>query len=596
MRLQIDVETSAGVKLGSGPITSATDWKITNRLDRAGEFSFRIPLAEQQYAVLAARTYVRAWGMIAGVWTQLGLGIVDTIHEDSSADPSMATVSGSNIMRELTWRSVKSLLISEPGYVPPEDAHYVALDGSGSGEEANPNLYHVESTFFDGNAGTWNGLVTGQYDYYYFGYSRIFGEVKFTLHSFSSATPGVDTKVQYFNGVDWVDLTYTDGTKIAANPWKQNGSWTFTPPADWVPLVQNAAATGDPPNNLNDYWLRFNNYGSSTGFEINEITILTDVDTLTGAQLIMALAPAGWSLTGYTTTLTAVYLQLGDETILDALNSLASITGEHFRLSGIGSAREIEWLRTDATSSGIVAMRNGEPSLVAANPLACLIAELHKTSDSIDMVSRVIPYGAGHGSARLTLEHTTRSAPGGYTLDTANNYLKLDATEASYGQTERVQVWSNIGPASSATADLEPAANALFDAALYWLSTHSAVVDSYALTVHALSGIVKVGNTIRVDWLEVVDGVAIRVVNTDLIVLEGAYQVNQDGTYSVAFTVSNLARWPLSEADAIAKLMAGQRAMASIEQPVALHAISSPNAAISVVQTASGFGGLSYKP
>lgn len=602
MQIRIDVETAAGTRLGYGPIMTATGWKVTPRLDRAGDFSFQMPMADPQYATLITRrNYVRCWQLIDGAMTEIGLGIVDTVDEDSNADPSMATVSGSNIMRELTWRSVKGLLISEPGNVSPDDVHRVTLDSSGSGAEASPNNYLVLTNAFDGNLATWYDLnVTGGFQYVYLGYSRVFSQVAWIFNQVNQTVVNSVTTVQYYDGSGWVNLTYTDGTSTIVGGqnicFGQNGSWTFTPPADWVPLLQNCAATGDPVNNKTDYWLRFHLTGWAWDHvKIAEILILTEVPTVTGPQLIMALAPSGWTLTGtHTATLTSVYLQLADETVLEALNTLASITGEHFRLSGTASSREIEWLQIDTTDSGVTAFRNGDPSSVADNPAACLIQRLKTTHDSIDMVSRVIPYGAGQAGARTTLQYTTRSAPAGYTLDAVNNYIKYTAGEAAYGQVERVMSWPNIGPASAATADLAPASDALFDQAIYWLSTHSTVVDSYALTVYGLTTLIKVGDTIRVVWLEVVDGVAIRNVDANLIILEAAYTLDQDGTYSAALLVSNLARWPLSETDAIAKLMGNVRSMSSISQSASIGTMSTPNLAVSVKSTASGFGGLNF--
>lgn len=596
--LRIDVQTTAGVQLGYGPITSASNWKMTNRLGRAGEFTFQMSLADPQYPYLANRVLVRAWQLIDGTMTQLGVGIVDSVVEDSNANPSTATVSGANLMRELTWRSVKGLLISEPGYVSPDDVHKITLDSSGSGAEASPNNYIQMTATFDGNAATNYDLnhAADAFQYVYIGFSRAFKEVKFHFNQVNQTVVATTNVVQYFNGTAWVSLTYTDGTAVAGICWKQNGSWTFTVPTDWVPLVQNCIATGaTPDNNLNDYWLRVHMAGWAWDHvKIDEITVLTDVATLTGAQLIMALAPAGWTLTGYTTTLTAAYLQLGDETILEALTNLATLVGEQFRLTGTGTAREIGWIRTDQTDSGVIAMRNGDPTSILADPTRCLISELHTTKDSYNLVSRVIPYGAGSGSARLTLASTTRTAPAGYTLSAASNYLKFDATEVTYGQVEKVQVWSNIGPATSASADQVAAANSLYDAALYWLSINALVLNTYALVVYALTTALRPGDTLHIVWLEVVDGVAIRNVDANLIILEAATTVDEHGTYAVALTVSNQPFFPPTEDDVLAKLGGALKHISAFTQPTALTSLVSATAAITVTPTRTGFGGLNY--
>jgi len=124
---------------------------------------------------------------------------------------------------------------------------------------------------------------------------------------------------------------------------------------------------------------------------------------------IIALAQAGWTLdtvTGYNSTSADVYAAFAGESVLEAFVKVSEKIGEHFRL---GTGRKLVWLRTDQTSSGIKAIQGMSPESTNAN--ACIITDLSIIEQSYDLVTRVYPYGAGNGDARVTLETTTESAP-----------------------------------------------------------------------------------------------------------------------------------------------------------------------------------------
>ena len=79
MRLQVDIETSAGVKVGSGPIGTATSWQQTRRLDRAGTFRFALPAADPQRALCTANRIARCYGLTEGnAPLEIGAGVIDS--------------------------------------------------------------------------------------------------------------------------------------------------------------------------------------------------------------------------------------------------------------------------------------------------------------------------------------------------------------------------------------------------------------------------------------------------------------------------------------------------------------------------------------
>jgi hypothetical protein len=107
---RIDLENSAGVKQGGGPITSASSWHYTARLDEAGEFSFTMPASDPKAAAVQKKRIARAYALLGSAWVEVGAGIVDHIERQPQDDGSvLLNVSGNDLIRELTYRSVLNL-------------------------------------------------------------------------------------------------------------------------------------------------------------------------------------------------------------------------------------------------------------------------------------------------------------------------------------------------------------------------------------------------------------------------------------------------------------------------------------------------------
>lgn len=94
-------------KVGSGPITTASDWQMTRRLSRAGEFSFTMPAADPKSALIVGHPgrVVRAFGQVEplGARTELGAGVVQQWEHVPAADGTLLHVSGADLLRQLTW-------------------------------------------------------------------------------------------------------------------------------------------------------------------------------------------------------------------------------------------------------------------------------------------------------------------------------------------------------------------------------------------------------------------------------------------------------------------------------------------------------------
>jgi hypothetical protein len=385
----IDVEDAQGNKLGTGPIRSATGWRVTRPMDGAGSWSFTAPLADVKLAQATPRRYAHIYAYVAGTYQWVGGGPIDAIKTSIGADGTvMADASGSDMLRELAWRSVGSLTVS---------------DGAGG------------------------------------------------------------------------------------------------------PTTHAAALAA-----------------------------------------IMAYAPAGWGATpdpapGWD----QLYGQFGGETVLAALANIAQRSRSHYYLSG----RRVVTFGSTFGGSGV-------RCVAAAGQLGtgqAAITGLEVERSSYDLVSRVIPVGAGQSRVALTLRATGRTAPAGYTLNTAANYLRNDGVESAYGRCERVVSFKDISPLSSTTADVISAANVLYDAAKYWLDQHSAPVTAYRVSVAECPVLVRPLQTVRVVWRDPAQGTAI---DADLYVLGVEWTGDASGVRTAGLTVADAPLWPESDVSAVVENIA----------------------------------------
>lgn len=107
MKFWIEVYDSSDAKLGDGPITTAQNWTETDRLSRAGEFSFDMPASDPKATLIQKKRVVKCFGILDGEVTLFGAGIIDetgvSVDDDGLV---LLAVSGSNMLRDLNSRSV----------------------------------------------------------------------------------------------------------------------------------------------------------------------------------------------------------------------------------------------------------------------------------------------------------------------------------------------------------------------------------------------------------------------------------------------------------------------------------------------------------
>lgn len=75
----VDIEDSAGAKLGTGPLVSATNLKTVQRLSKAGTLTFDVPCADLKTQSITAKRVARPYTRRNGAVVALPAGIVDSI-------------------------------------------------------------------------------------------------------------------------------------------------------------------------------------------------------------------------------------------------------------------------------------------------------------------------------------------------------------------------------------------------------------------------------------------------------------------------------------------------------------------------------------
>ena len=90
MQFYIDISNSAGARLGSGPITSASRWSSTKRVDRIGSFEFAMPASDEKAALIASRRYATCYAILDTGPAEVGSGVIDRIETRPDRRPQMA--------------------------------------------------------------------------------------------------------------------------------------------------------------------------------------------------------------------------------------------------------------------------------------------------------------------------------------------------------------------------------------------------------------------------------------------------------------------------------------------------------------------------
>ena len=293
---------------------------------------------------------------------------------------------------------------------------------------------------------------------------------------------------------------------------------------------------------------------------VHFLEIVDGDESFTALADIMAFAPDEWALdttNGFSSTGTGVYARFAGELVLNALVKLAEKKGELFRL---GEGRKLVWLRDTKPASGLRAIQSGEPIALESNEDVCIISTLQETEDSYELMTRIYPYGAGNGQARLDLSKATETLPVGFTVDKANNFIRNDLAESTYGRIDRYMSWKEVAPISNSEQDITNASNVLLMAAYEHLKRFSEPQKAYTISVQKLARVLEPGETLRVIYKRIIDEFVMVDIDETLQILETRIDYDQYGAGVVGLTASTIDRFPSSDAE----MLAGQLEQAKL--------------------------------
>jgi hypothetical protein len=289
IRTWVDIEDAAGAKLGGGPVVSVMDWQQTARLDRAGDFAFRMPATDARAAEVRPKRYARCWHAGPEGVKSLGYGRIERVELRESPTGPVLEVSGSDLLGELSDRIMRRTSLKVEVTAHPAG---VAVAGLSSTTQIYDYQPGDTTTYVTVPAGYGAGgiVISSPYKFH-----KITIGIGDTPQS-NAGTP----RYQYSTPTAWKDFAagkITDTTYVGPDPLAQSGTITFDPPPDWEPWdtffkYQVYIQEIDPAG-----W-------GAGGFDVTDISITYFLPTVTALDDIMDYAPAGWSLdaaNGYST-------------------------------------------------------------------------------------------------------------------------------------------------------------------------------------------------------------------------------------------------------------------------------------------------------
>lgn len=217
---------------------------------------------------------------------------------------------------------------------------------------------------------------------------------------------------------------------------------------------------------------------------------------------LVALASGWTSETSGITGIDPLSIRLDGTSALAGLQALAKQTGIHFRL---GEGLEVE--------GGAFGDDSGVRLIHAGDRVSIELYDRHEIGlferlvwqyDSEQVVNKIVPLGPGDFEAALTLKHSTRTTP--YTIQnmTVNGvtlyYLSDSTSITAFGTIEKVMRAGGVAALSNSEADLENAANALYDVAANFLQRYSVRQEVYSVTIRNIRQNLKPGQKARLQY------------------------------------------------------------------------------------------------
>lgn len=322
--------------------------------------------------------------------------------------------------------------------------------------------------------------------------------------------------------------------------------------------------------------------GVIVGAGIPANTTITNIVGTTITMSAAATASATVTLAG-----AVIYLKFAGESVLSALNKIATTIGHHFCMV---TNYAVLWRFKVQPSSGLRIISAGDQALIDNDEVALLEQSLEVVSDTHDIVTRLYPYGSGVGTARITLNNATAVAPAGYTMHIdavpARSYIQHDAGVATYGVIERQAVFKDTGPAGSLvggdTTEKRVSGNQVLTQAVESLRLSTQPQVTYRFSLVKLDRVVNPGETVDLIFRRTVDGYQAMDELATLVVLESTVQFDSSGaTRTTAMTVATLDRWPASSLETLGGAITQAASMEAHAQTVPRAVVADTASAVS---------------
>lgn len=478
----IDIETPSGTLVGDGPLTTFDTLSYNETLNAPGPFSFSVPLSDLRARNIRPRRMARIWTWLSGSPCQLGYGTIITTAYDIQPERKVVTVSGENILGELTYRSVYDLRLYEPLVYTASKVENIWTHSGGGNTDM--------TLAYDNNISTCNTILLTKADpapeeWLYVSSTSMFTAVSISLGSACNTNTG-SMFGQYLNANvnppdgswEFLEISY-DGTMTSScQPFGQTGSILLLPPAYWTitPTTSYFQAR---------FYVTSNN---TTDIDVAEVKI--GAETMTDTPLADLRnteawgdlsSDLGWAFansaasSAYTEAACGVYMRFDNDTFLTALQRVADSSGEYFAhaTNGSKSDRDIIWYRHDSPSTVSYAGNIDN----ANSPWTHNIISIARTEDGQSLYTRIIPFGGGSGSARLNLltGSPTFTLPSGYYYSPSSKSIDRNSACTALGYNiEMMLIWPDIVPLNITDNAFIAGGNELAKRAYAWLALHSA--------------------------------------------------------------------------------------------------------------------------
>ena len=270
-----------------------------------------------------------------------------------------------------------------------------------------------------------------------------------------------------------------------------------------------------------------------------------------------------------------VGFQAEDVTIQQAMSKLLVDRFLHWRR---GNGRIIEAGNFGAPTGIRIVRPSGNPSLMNRSAIRPIkVGGFAPKADAATLVNCIVPKGAGSGYAQLTLQplyvavgESYDAGTGWYTsapatfpgydsanfpvrrrirydgggLDGYQYFLADPASIVTYRKRWLPYPRPDIGTISNSVGDLQSAAQALYQVALVYMGWHNVQHKVLAISTDGRGNNVGIaGDTVRVEYREVIGGVTITDEHADYIVMDVVRTINDaTGSATDQWTLSNLGR------------------------------------------------------